>query len=195
MRLAANLLYKEIVLASTSPQRSAILKEYGFRFSVCPANIEEQLEQDLSPEKNAENLAIQKAQAILPQHGKIILGADTIVVTKKGEILGKARDKEHAREMILQKCGSVEKVITGFCLISDEKEVSGYEVSEVHYTDFSDEKVNEILESDEWVGVAGALRIEGEKMNSIIKKITGDYQNIIGLPIGRISHILRDFPV
>jgi septum formation protein len=194
MKIHQNLLYNEIVLASASPQRSAILEEYGFRFSILPANIDEKLESELSPEQNAKSLARQKAEAIWPQHGKIVLGADTIVVTESGDILGKAKDKSDAQKMLRQKRGTTERVITGFCLISDEKRISGHEVSYVSYSDFSEATMQKILDSEEWKGVAGALRIEGKEMQSIITEITGDYQNIIGLPIGKIAHILRDFP-
>lgn len=193
MKPSQNLLYHEIVLASASPQRSAILEEYGFRFSVSPANIHEMLDEKLLPEKNAESLACQKAEAVWPQYGKIVLGADTIVVTEDGKIIGKAKDKAKAHKMLKEKQNATERVITGFCLISDEKRISGYEVSYVSYSDFSEETIQNILDSGEWKGVAGALRIEGKVMGQIIKSISGDYQNIIGLPIGKIAHTLRDF--
>ncbi len=196
MNHSTNCLYHQIILASSSPQRSAILREYGFHFVVQPSHIDEIMNPKLSPEENAESLAIQKAKALPPQkHGNIILAADTLVVDENNSIYGKPKNREDAQHMLENKCGKTEKVITGFCLISDEHLVSGNETSYVEYNDFCSQDVTNILHSGEWEHVAGALRIEGKAMEKIIKRITGDYQNIIGLPIGRISHILRDFPV
>lgn len=196
MNFSANYLYRELILASSSPQRKAILEEYGFRFKIEPANADETMSDDLSPEKNAEEVAKRKAHIVFKKNsGDVILAADTIVVSSNGKILGKAKNKKEAKKMLLEKSGKREKIITGFCITAEEGEVSGYEISEVEYTKFPENVVETILESGEWEHVAGALRIEGEHMQHIIHKTHGDYQNIIGLPIGKIAHILRDFPV
>lgn len=193
---SANYLYRTLVLASASPQRKAILEEYGFRFSIVPANIPEYFDTSASPEKNAMRIAQEKAHAVARKHPKnVVLAADTIVVSPAGKILGKPKNKREARKMLEEKRGKSEQIITGFCICAETSEVNGYEISNIHYTDFPQHTLEDILRSGEWEDVAGALRIEGAHMQHIIHTISGDYQNIIGLPIGKISHILRDFPI
>lgn len=196
MNSHANYLYRTLILASSSPQRKAILREYGFRFHVVPANIDENINNGLSPEKNAENIAKRKAHKVLKKHPQdVVLAADTIVVSADENILGKAKNIQEAKKMLLEKSGKTEKIITGFCISAEEGEVSGFEISTVEYTKFPESVVEKILKSGEWKDVAGALHIEGKHMQHIIHKTHGDYQNIIGLPIGKIAYILRDFPV
>lgn len=192
----ANFLYNDLVLASASPQRQAILREYGFHFLVAPADIDETITPGLEPAALAESLARQKAETVAPRFpNAVILGADTVVVSPTGEILGKAPDEEAALRMLLQKAGKVETVITAYCLLSEQNQVLGHEVSTVSYHPFGEAEVRQVIASGEWREVAGALRIEGKEMQRLIAKTEGDYHNIIGLPIGRIAQILRDFPL
>ncbi len=195
-RFAANFLYTELILASASPQRAALLKEYGFRFRVFPADIEETFDPNATPIAIAEDLAIRKARIVAPRFPDfIVLGADTIVVSAAGEILGKPLDHNDAERMLRGKSGQKEQVITGYCLLSEHGIVSGAEVSEIIYKKFGDAEIKNILHSGEWLNVAGALRIEGEQMQQIIQMTSGDYHNIIGLPVGTIAQHLRSFPL
>ncbi len=195
-RPAANFLYHELILASASPQRAALLHEYGFRFRVVPADIEELHKPNATPAQIAEDLAVRKAQAVAAKFAThIILGADTIVVSAGGEILEKPHDRDDAERMLKSKSGQSEQIITGYCLLSEHGCQSGTEISRVTYKQFGDDEVTQILDSGEWHNVAGALRVEGEQMKKIIKTTSGDYHNIIGLPVGKIAEILRSFPV
>jgi len=192
----ANFLNRKILLASGSPQRSSILKEYGFDFEVFPADIVEIIRPDEDAEKNAERLAREKAQSIFERFSdSIVLGADTICVSPSGEILTKAQSEQEAKKMIRARSGKSEKVITGWAICSPNGSVSGSEISEVFYHEIDESLCEEILQSKEWRGVAGALRIEGQKMKKMIAGYHGDYNNIIGLPVGKIADILRNFPV
>lgn len=194
--MKANFLNTKIILASGSPQRSALLKEYGFDFVVSPADIEEYINQNESPEKNAERLAREKAESVFTRFpNSFVLGADTIGVSPSGEILTKAKTREEAKKMICNRSGKSEKVITGWAIFSPHGILSGAETSEVMYHKIDDQLCEEILDSQEWCGVAGALRIEGVKMQKMIAGYKGDYSNIIGLPVGKIADVLRNFPV
>lgn len=195
-KFSANFLHIEIILASASPQRAALLKEYGFRFRIHPADIDETVKANSTPLQIAEDLGIRKVLAIVHLYPhNIILGADTLVVSSDGEVLGKPKNRREAEKMLVAKRNSSEQVITGYCLLSEHGCLSGAEVSVINYRDFSDETLQVILDSNEWQNVAGALRIEGKQMQQIIKSTTGDYHNIIGLPIGRIAELLRNFPI
>ena len=206
-----NLLHTKIVLASCSPQRSAILKEYGFSIEICPADIDETIHSAESPEKNAERLAREKAVAIYKNQKNalvlgadtivakkhpdaIVLGADTIVVSEGGEILTKAKTKAEARRMLENRSGTSEVVVTGWAICSPYGTVSGVEASRVFFKIASEVLIQEILERGEWRGVAGALRIEGEASSTMIERFEGSFANILGLPIETIADVLRHFP-
>lgn len=183
---------RSIVLASSSPQRVRLLLEHGFFFEIFPSDIEENIDPQKTPQENAECLAIQKAKAVFEKYpNSLVLSADTLVVSPSGAILGKPESREHAREMILEKKGKREQVITGFCLLSKEKQRSGAEISEVHYRDFSEDDLIKILNSEEWKEVSGALRIEGKAMKRILKGFSGDRENIIGLPMNRVKEEIQ----
>ncbi len=195
-RFAANYLYTELILASASPQRAALLQEYGFRFRVVPANIQETHKPDMTPKEVAQDLAIRKAQVVAKKFPtQIVLAADTLVVSPLGEILGKPADKADAERMLKVKSGAQEEIITGYCLFSEHGCVAGADTSVVIYRKFGDAELEQILDTGEWKEVAGALRVEGKRMKNIIQTTTGDYHNIIGLPVGKIAEILRSFPV
>jgi septum formation protein len=192
----ANFLYNDLVLASASPQRQAILREYGFRFITAPADIDESFPAGLAAASVAESLALQKAQKVAPLFpNAVILGADTVVVSADGRLLGKAVNADEAAEMLRQKAGRKETVITAYCLLSEQNQVLGHEISTVFYHAFGEPEISRVIASGEWREVAGALRVEGPVMRGLIQKTEGDYHNIIGLPIGRIAQILRDFPL
>lgn len=195
MSLSQNLLYAPLILASASPQRAEILRDFGFSFTICPADIEEVIDPDISPKQVAQSLAEQKADALGAQEGKIIIAADTIGVSPSEKILCKAQSREEAEMMLREKSGKSEQVITGFCLLSPEKKVCGVEVSTLFYHGISEELLTQILDSGEWKGVAGSLRMEGKYMRRMIDRYEGDFYSILGLPIGRITELLRSFPL
>lgn len=199
-----------IILASQSPQRSMLLKKYGIEFETMPANINEKIDKNLSPEKNTENLALQKAKATYSMAVELdllknkknvtILASDTIVVSPFGKILGKAKDRKEAKKMLTEKSGKTEKVITGYCImksplnkenLDDLEIILGHDISQVHYQEFSEKTLQKILDSNEWKNVAGALRIEGEYISKIINNFEGDMENIIGLPVRKILPFIK----
>jgi septum formation protein len=181
----------KLILASGSPQRATILKNHNIDFDIVPADIDEVIEQTQSTDDNVMRLATEKATAVQLVHPtRKILAADTVVEQNK-TILCKAANVEQAREMIQNKSGSCERIVTGFCFLSPESFVAGSISSWVFYKKFSEEDVEKVIASKEWQGVSGALRIEGVAMSSLIEKTKGDYENIIGLPYFAISGLFE----
>jgi len=190
-----NLLHTKIVLASNSPQRAAILKDHGFEYKICPANILEKINPAENPKKNAERIAREKAAVVFQKDKKsLVLAADTIGVSATGEILIKAKSEKDAEKMIRNRAGKTEKVITGWAIFSPLGKVSGAEISEVFFKNIDDDFVKSFLKSGEWRGVAGALRVEGKISQKMIAGFSGHFSNILGLPIEKIIDVLRDFP-
>ena len=178
-----------LLLASSSPRRRELLEMAGYEFSVVPANIDETFLRGTPPMQVVEQLSRRKAQAVAEQHPEaVILAADTIV-TFKGRILGKPKDTEMAEAMLKLLSGSVHQVYTGYTVMSGKKLICGHECTSVEFYPLSQEDINAYIATGEPLDKAGAYGIQG-KGGLFVKRINGDYYNVVGLPIGKINRIL-----
>lgn len=183
---------KKLVLASRSPRRQDLLRQCGIDFIVEPSDIEENMDLSLPLDKRMMALAKNKALPILARYPHdLILGADSVVVLD-GEVMGKAANRLQAREFLYKLSGNVHEVCTACCLLSNEKEVSFFETSKVYFYPLSKEEIEKYLDSGEWEDKAGAYAIQGLGCR-FVKKIDGDYNNIVGLPVSRLYHELVKF--
>lgn len=179
----------ELVLASASPRRQEILKNCGFDFRVFPADIEEKVPDETAPEKVPMLLAEQKAQAVFEKFPySAVLAADTVVVIN-GKILGKPKDKDDAFGMLRALSGNTHYVYTGVCIKFGNKSDSFVSKSAVEFYDLSDDEIKAYIETGEPMDKAGAYGIQG-KGAVLVKAISGDYFNIVGLPIAQVSRKL-----
>jgi septum formation protein len=190
------------VLASASPRRQELLHNAGILFTVHPANIAEIPLAGEGPRDCAERLARQKAHAVLSQQpGKLVLGADTIVVVD-GEILGKPRDEADAMRMLRLLSGRTHQVITGVCLVGPElrtenqKLETGFEdtrseTTQVTMTTLSENDIHSYIASGEPMDKAGAYAIQG-MASRWIPRIDGDYFNVVGLPVALVCRMLQE---
>jgi septum formation protein len=190
-----------LVLASASPRRQELLRNAGIPFAVSAANIPEIPLAGEIPRACAERLAREKAHAVLRQQpGKLVLGADTIVVID-GEILGKPRDQADAMRMLRLLSGRTHQVITGVCLVGtlrteNQKLETGFEDTRsettlVSMTTLSDEDVRSYIASGEPMDKAGAYAIQG-MASRWIPRIDGDYFNVVGLPVALVRRMLQE---
>ena len=180
----------KIVLASNSPRRKELLARYGYEFEVIPSHIEETLDSNLSPKENVKNLAKSKCLDVYKNNAdKVVIGADTIVVYQN-EIFGKPNDRNHAFEMLKKLQGNIHEVMTGICIIGNNKIYNEVVVSQVEFYPMSDEEINEYIATKEPNDKAGAYAIQGIG-GKYIKRFIGDYDNIVGLPIGLVDQILK----
>ena len=180
-----------LVLASSSPRRSAILTMAGYEFTVVPAKVSETVLRGTPPMQIVEQLSTRKAEAVARlRPDDTILAADTIVVMK-GRIFGKPKDEETAKAMLKLLSGNVHQVYTGYTVISGKELVCGHECTSVEFYTLSPEEIDAYAATDEPLDKAGAYGIQG-RGSLFVKRINGDFYNVMGLPVAKIHRILEN---
>ena len=207
-----------LVLASASPRRRELLSQIGLEFTVMPSKKEENakateagaLVQELSrqkavdiweqlsggqgqnPDADQEQIAEETQEPNL--NGKrqpelLVIGADTVVCCE-GKILGKPHSREAAAEMLTALQGRSHEVYTGVTLYSQSETVSFFECTQVEFYPMTEVEISEYIDSKEPMDKAGAYGIQGLGAR-FVKGIRGDYNNVVGLPVGRLYQELK----
>lgn len=180
----------KIILASKSPRRQELLKTITEDFICIPSDAEEIIPDNIETEEVSTYLATLKAKDIYSSNkDSVVIGCDTVVVNDN-KILGKPKDAEDAFNMIKSLSGKTHKVITGCCIIYNEKEYTFKSVTEVEFYPLTDDEINSYIGTDEPFDKAGAYGIQG-KASLFVKSIKGDYFNVVGLPIALLSRKLN----
>ena len=178
----------KLVLASSSPRRSEILKKAGYTFIIRTKEVDESLPVGISPSNAVITLSKLKANAVMRNPGETVIGADTVVAVD-GTILGKPKNEDEAFRMLKNLSGRTHDVYTGVCIITDKGETSFAEKSEVRFDNLSDKQIKEYIQSGEPMDKAGAYGIQG-LASEFAKVEKGSIYNVIGLPIERINGYL-----
>ena len=207
-----------LVLASASPRRRELLSQIGLEFTVMPSTKEENaktteagaLVQELSrqkavdiweqlsggqgqnPDADQEQISEETQEPNL--NGKrqpelLVIGADTVVCCE-GKILGKPHDREAAVEMLTALQGRSHEVYTGVTLYSQSETVTFFECTQVEFYPMTEVEISEYIDSKEPMDKAGAYGIQGLGAR-FVKGIRGDYNNVVGLPVGRLYQELK----
>ena len=161
-----------IVLASTSPQRRAILEQLRIPFESSRQTYEEVGDDPVEH-------AVGKARSVDGGESPV-LGVDTVVVLD-GAVLGKPADAAEARSMLERLSGRTHEVVSGICLRTAEWEEVGRAVTAVTFRSYAPPEVADYVASGEWEGRAGGYAIQGYGA-SLVERIEGDYLNVVGLP-------------
>ena len=170
-----------LLLASTSPQRRAILAQLRIPFEVVePDYVEE-------PGPDALEHAAGKARSV-DGDGRAVLGVDTVVVCG-GELIGKPADEAEAARMLETLAGRTHEVVSGLCLRTADWEELHTETTEVTFRPLVAREVAHYVASGEWEGRAGAYAIQGLG-GSLVERIEGDYLNVVGLPGALLVRLL-----
>ena len=184
----------KLYLASASPRRRELLEQIGETFEVLPA-VGEECSTKEKPWEVAEELSEQKALEIerkLQEEECVIVGADT-VVSCDGSVLGKPKDEEHAKEMLRRLQGRSHEVYTGVTLVihmnGEQRKITCSEKTEVTMYPMDEAQIQTYVETGEPMDKAGSYAIQG-KCAVYIEKITGDYNNVVGLPVAKIYQTL-----
>ena len=183
----------ELILASASPRRKELLEKIGLPFTVQPAKGEERITQK-SPAAVVMELSRQKAEEIAAaQTGDcIIIGADT-VVARGDKIMGTPKDAADAKQMLRSIADDCHQVYTGVTLIrtgAHPQSVTFQEKTDVFLYPISDAELDAYIASGDPMDKAGAYGIQGD-FAIYVKRIAGDYYNVVGLPIGRVYQELK----
>jgi len=177
-----------LTLASTSPQRRAILEQLRIPFDVVPPDYVEDDPPDADPAELVRRHALGKARSVL-EPGSLVLGVDTTVVLD-GRVYAKAAGPDEARQMLAALSGRTHTVVSGVCLLSPEVEVVEVESTDVTFRPLGPELVQAYVESGEWEGRAGAYAIQGLG-GRLVERIDGDYLNVVGLPGALLLSLLE----
>ena len=183
-----------IILASSSPRRTELLRLIRIDHEVTPAHIDETQRADEAPRVYAERLAREKAQAIAREHpDAVVVGADTIVVVD-GHVLGKPEDATDAAAMLRHLSGRVHLVDTAVAVARNGAVKSAVEEVEVTFRTLSDAEIERYIATGEPMDKAGAYGIQGYGA-TIVQRVNGDYFAVMGLPLGLLVRLLREIGV
>jgi septum formation protein len=175
-----------LVLASTSPQRRAILEQLGVPFEVVAPAYDE------APDGHPVEHAAGKARSV-DGGSRPVLGVDTVVLCH-GELIGKPRDAADAERMLETLAGTTHEVVSGLCLRTPHWEELHRETTRVTFRPLAPRDLAHYLASREWEGRAGAYAIQGLGA-SLVERVEGDYLNVVGLPAALLVRLLAErFP-
>jgi len=183
-----------VVLASASPRRRQLLNLIGITHEVRPSNIDETMRPREAPRRHAERLAREKATAIASRDPDLVtIGADTVVVINR-KVLGKPRDEAEAIHMLSQLSGRLHTVITAVAVARGRKLRSSIEEVGVKFRRLREDEIQAYVATGEPMDKAGAYGIQGYGA-TIVERIEGDYFAVMGLPLVRLTTLMRDLGI
>lgn len=185
-----------IILASRSPRRRELLGQMGLTdFLVRPAVGGEHAAPDLTAAELVEELSRQKGLEVAASAapGDLIVAADTVVAVE-GRVLGKPRDRREAAEMLAALSGRTHTVYTGVTLCRDGESITQHEATLVRFRPLTAKEIADYVATGEPMDKAGAYGIQGYGA-VLVEGIQGDYSNVVGLPVCRLSRMLARFGV
>ena len=180
-----------LLLASTSPQRRAILEQLGLPFDVVRPRYVEETPAEGDAVALVREHAREKARSVANDAGeRPVLGVDTAVVLG-GRIFGKPGDAGEAEAMLDQLSGWTHLVVSGLCLLTPAWEVVEHEATRVTFRPLTPRDLAAYIATREWEGRAGAYAIQGRGA-ALVRRIEGDYLNVVGLPAALLVRLLAD---
>lgn len=180
----------DIILASQSPRRRELLERMGLPFRIITPDIDERMERELPPGELVAAISAEKAGAVAAQAGPgaVVIAADTVVALD-GAVLGKPADEEEAFRMLSLLSGNRHQVYTGLTVLRGEQVFSQWEETAVTFRPLTAEEIEAYIATGEPMDKAGAYGIQGYG-SLLIEGISGDYYNVMGLPVCRLGQIL-----
>ncbi len=184
----------KFVLASKSPRRRDILSSVGLDFKIMESDVDEsKISKDLPPRFYVQELAMLKSTDIASKlsAGHLVIGADTVVVSD-GKIVGKPKDFNEAFEMLSSFSDKSHTVVSGISVTNtdDMTTVTDFCETEVYFYPMTDEEITDYINTYKPYDKAGAYGIQ-EYAGVFVKKIDGDYYNVVGLPLSTLYRLLK----
>ncbi len=185
----------KIILASQSPRRKELLERMGITdFKVIPAQGEELATRTLTADQLVEELSQRKCAEVAAAHPKdLVIAADT-VVSINNRVLGKPRTEEDAAQMLAALSGKLHLVYTGVTVAKEGRTLTQHEVTSVRFRTLTQADIIRYIATGEPMDKAGAYGIQGYG-SVLVEGISGDYYNVMGLPVCRLARMLARFGV
>jgi septum formation protein len=183
---------RKVILASKSPRRQELLKLLFDDFAIVPAEGEEIIPEGAEAMDVSRLLAVQKCREVSGKYpDDLVIGCDTTVIVD-GEILGKPADETDAARMLRMLSGSVHHVVSGACVRLGGREISFMQDTKVIFRELTEEEITAYIATGEPMDKAGAYGIQ-EKGCLLVSGISGDFFNVVGLPVGMLGTELEKF--
>jgi septum formation protein len=182
-----------LILASGSPRRAELLREFGYEFQVLVPSPEAEcgLCSQESPPELVQRLARQKAADVAPQveYG-VVVAADTVAHCR-GQILGKPQNRDHARQMLQRMSGRIHQVYTGVVVWQRPQDwvLHAVEKTDLRMDSLSEADLERYLATDAWEGKAGAFGYQDGL--DWVHIVSGEATNVVGLPMPRLAALLQ----
>ena len=183
----------DVILASQSPRRRELLARLFPIFRVIPSGVDESGIAETDPVRFAMAAAEAKARDVSDKNpDALVIGADTIVCLGP-EIFGKPADRAAAEAMLGRLSGRKHRVITGVALLhaAEDRAVISFEITYVAFKTLDAAAIAAYLDGHEYLDKAGSYAIQ-EIGGAFIEKIEGDYDNVVGFPVKRVKHMLKE---
>ena len=179
-----------LILASQSPRRKELLGLFRIPFTVRVADIDETMNPNSAPYSEVARVSRLKALAIPREADDVVVAADTIVVCE-GRLLGKPHSAEEAKDMLRLLSGRDHQVMTGMTVLRGDSAAVVTEVTDLHFRDLTEKEIDAYVATGEPMDKAGAYGIQGGAA-LFCQRMEGDYYNVMGLPVCRLTQILRE---
>ena len=180
-----------VILASQSPRRKELLGLMNIPFTVRVADIDEAMDPSLPPYDEVARVSRLKALAVPRDPQDVVIAADTIVVCDD-QVLGKPTDPQDAFRMLSMLSGRAHQVMTGLALLRGDKCVTHTEITDVYFRPLTEQEIDAYVATGDCDDKAGAYGIQSGAA-PFVEKICGDYYNVVGLPVCRLSLLLKEF--
>lgn len=174
------------LLASQSPGRAELMRYIADEFEILPSDCDETVPDGIEPEEIPELLAARKALSVSRlKKDRLVIGCDTVVIID-GVILGKPHTPDRAISMLKTLSGRTHTVVSGVCICYKGKTMSFSQKTLVSFYELSEEEIRDYVQSCKPLDKAGAYGIQ-DKGGLFVREISGDYYNIVGLPVARLK--------
>lgn len=186
---------KRIILASASPRRKKLLQKLGFKFTVVESKIKEDFKEKSDPIGQVKKLSLAKAQAVAEKYSRsLIIAADTIILFEN-KIIGKPKDNENAINILKSLSGKSHEVVTAFTIFDaySKKFISKAVKTKIYFKVLKDREIEDYIKTGDACDKAGAYAIQEGLSKNFVKKIIGDYDNVVGLPLCLLKKELKKF--
>lgn len=179
----------QLILASQSPRRKELMGLFHIPFIIRAADIDETMDPEKSPFDEVARVSRAKAEATPHEFSDVVVAADTIVVCD-GQVLGKPTDEADAYRMLRLLSGRGHQVMTGMCVLHAGQASVCTEVTDIHFRELTDKEILAYIATKEPMDKAGSYGIQGGAA-LFAEKMTGDYYNVMGLPVCRLGQLLK----